>query len=151
MKITLRTIDDLRSLNRHLQPLIEDYQADNGPLYDVVVKKHTNTRSSAINRLLFGLWYPAIQDFLFNVHGITVKTDDLHEELVELLLPMEPYTSLTGDQLFRRQRTSKFNNKQFCKYMEKLELHYNGNMDQMGQYPLPKPDDLINAAYGRKR
>lgn len=147
----LRTIDDLRRLNRELKPLIDDYQSGSGVLYCVDIKRHSDKRSDAINRLLWGLWYPQIQRFLFDVHNIAVKTDDLHEELVELLLPMEPYTSLTGDTLMRRQRTHKFTNKQFCEYMEKLEFHYSVNMDKFNQYPLPKPDDVYQRAMGRIR
>jgi hypothetical protein len=111
-----------------------------GPL-KIIVDDWKDNRSDALNRLLW-LWNGTIQKFLAETQGIIAKSDDIHEELVENLLPLEYRINMAGQKAAQRARTSKMNNKELCNYLEMLEVHCTVELGMNGDYRLPNPDDL---------
>ena len=111
-----------------------------GPL-KVVVSDWVDKRSDALNRLLW-LWNGQIKRFLFETRGVVAKSDDIHEELIELLLPLEYRTSMDGQKRAQRARTSTMGNKELCGYLELLEHHCTDELGMTGDYRLINPEDL---------
>lgn len=112
-----------------------------GPLR-VTVDDWSDNRSNALNRLLW-LWNGTIQKFLAETRSVVAKSDDIHEELVELLLPLEYRTGMDGKERAQRARTSKMSNKKLCEYLELLEHYCTAELGMNGDYALPNPDDLM--------
>ena len=111
-----------------------------GPL-KVTVDDWVDKRSDALNRLLW-TWNGQIKKFLFETRGIVAKSDDIHEELVELLLPLEYRTDMSGQSRAQRARTSAMGNKALCGYLELLEHHCVTELGMRDDYRLINPDDL---------
>jgi len=111
-----------------------------GPL-KVTVDDWSDNRSAALNRLMW-YWYGQVKKMLFETRGIHVKSEDIHDELVELLLPLEYRTGINGEQIAQRARTSKMTNKELCGYLELLEHHCVEWLNMTGEYALINPEDL---------
>jgi len=97
-------------------------------------------RSLAINRLMW-MWNGEIQEFLKEHKGQIYSTDDIHEFMINLLLPRE-VVEINGKTRVIRAHTSKMNNKEMCLYLETLD-HYCGS--ELG-LSLTHPSDLYNEA-----
>ncbi len=97
-------------------------------------------RSAAINRLMW-MWYGEIQEFIRAHHGQVSSTDDIHEFMVNLLLPKK-VVEINGISKAIRRPTSKMNNKEMSEYLELVD-HYCGS--DMG-LALTHPIDLYTEA-----
>ena len=100
-------------------------------------------RSLAINRLMW-LWNGEIQQFLKDHKGQIYSTDDIHEFMVNLLLPRE-IVEINGKTRVIRAHTSKMNNKEMCMYLETLDMYCASELGLQLTHPI----DLFNEAMNR--
>lgn len=80
-------------------------------VYDVIVKKHRDTRSGAQNRRYWALLTCAAESL-----GWDDPVEHLHDEIAHQLLSLPPVNGLR-----RRMRTPKLNTQEFTVYMDRVE------------------------------
>lgn len=97
-------------------------------------------RSDAINRLMW-LWNGEIQKHIRESQGQIYSTEDIHEFMVNLLLP-RTVIEINGKERAIRAHTSKMTNKELCDYLELLEFYCGEHLGLV----LPHPEDLYNEA-----
>ena len=78
-------------------------------------------RSTAINSLMW-IWNGEIQKHIRETQGQIYSTDDIHEFMVNLLLPRTTI-EINGKERTIRSHTSKFTNKEMVDYLELLEMY----------------------------
>ena len=100
-------------------------------------------RSDEQNRLMW-FWYGEIQKFIREHMGQNHSTDDIHEFMVEKLLPKHS-VEINGETKVIRSHTSKFKVSEMTNYLETLD-HYCGS--ELG-LSLPHPD-MYKSAMGIK-
>jgi hypothetical protein len=109
----------------------------------VTIADAKGKRSEAINRLMW-MWYGEIQVFLRESGQGIYSTDDIHEFMINLLLPRK-MVAIRGQYRDIRAHTSKMNNKEMANYLDLLD-HYAGS--ELG-LSLTHPIDLFNEAMKR--
>lgn len=110
----------------------------------VEVSKYKPKRSHSINSLMW-LWNGEIQRHIRETQGQVYSADDIHEFMVNLLLPRTTI-EINGKERTIRAHTSKFTNKEMCGYLELLEMYC---AEHLG-LQLTRPDDYREAmSHGR--
>jgi len=96
-------------------------------------------RSTAINSLMW-VWNGEIQKHIRETQGQIYSTDDIHEFMVNLLLPRQTI-EINGKERTIRAHTSKFTNKEMVGYLELLEFYCSEHLNLI----LTHPEDYSEA------
>lgn len=110
----------------------------------VTVEPYEITRSKAQNRLLWK-WHGEVKDWLLESVDIVASSDDVHDEMIGLLLPKK-INPINNEKV--RQSTRKLGVKKFAELLEMYEAYMAKDKGVL----LSRPDDLYYiAVHGARR
>lgn len=110
----------------------------------ITIKADEETRSSKQNRLLWGVFHAELAKHIEETRGETYAAEDIHDYVVNRLLPKRVVTVL-GEPEVKRTETKKLKVKEFAEFLTRYEVWA---LESLG-CQFSHPDDLYIQALMR--
>lgn len=130
------TRDDASNWVTHSRKLLMAYWKHSDKDILITIEEVIDNRKSAQNRLLW-LWNGELANHIFDSTGDRFSSDDVHEHVVDMLLPKH-VVQINGNPIVVRSKTSKLKVKDFAAFL----TEYFAWADIKYGLELTRPEDL---------